>query len=195
MLLYREFGSQIVTNNYVTPSTIAGANGGELTFFDKSTGIQDGLLRLYQNIAGIPTRIIEVIGNDLQSNYNIRAQHLVGNTNSPSISASTGAGTSPTISLTGNDIAGVITLTTGSSPAGSNALIATISFNQAYTVAPAVVLSPGNRNACLLTGTNQVLVPENGQTNGVSTSAFRIESGSTALSASTPYVWRYHIIQ
>jgi len=123
-------------------------------------------------------------------------KHLAGSTSAPSIVAGTGAGTSPTVSVSGTDISGIVNITTGTSPSGSNAIVATVTFNTAYASAPkGVVLVPANVNAAALTNATQVFVPANGQTNGTTTTTFVVESNGTALAASTAYIWTYTIIQ
>ena len=69
--------------------------------------------------------------------------HPIYGAGTPSITPSTGAGTSPTISISGSDCGGKISLTPGTSPSGSG-VIATITFAQAWASAPSVVLTPGN---------------------------------------------------
>lgn len=105
-----------------------------------------------------------------------------------SIAAGAGAGTGPSTSVTGGDAAGKIDITTGTSPSTS-ATVVTITFNAGYAVAPTVILTPGNAAAAALTGATQVFISGTGTTN------FVITSGSSALSASTQYIWYYHAIQ
>jgi hypothetical protein len=164
-----------------TVGTIIGKRG---LFVDEDAGSVNGLSGVTS-----PTESLELGGN-------LKSNHIIGRTSVPTIAAGTGAGTSPTVSVSGNDLDGVINITTGSAPSGSNAIIATITFNTAYGVAPTVVLSPANRNSnSLVAGTSSVLVPANGQTNGVSTTAFVMESNTTSLTASTTYLFYYHVIQ
>jgi len=135
------------------------------------------------------------VNNWIFNSGNVTVPHLAGNTSSPSIAAGTGAGTGPTVSVSGTDLAGTVTVTTGTAPSGANAIIATITFNAAYGSAPRVMLTAANRNANGLVGLNQILVPASGQTNGVTTTTFVIEANTTALAASTTYLWTYQVIQ
>lgn len=128
-------------------------------------------------------------------NASLSASRFIGGSSTPGIAAGAGAGTSPTISITGNDTSGTVSLTTGTTPSGSNAIIATITFNTTYSSQPQVVLCPANRNAQALAVTSQVLVPADGQTNGVTTTTFVIESGTVGLVGATAYLWSYHVIQ
>jgi hypothetical protein len=108
---------------------------------------------------------------------------------SPTIGGSTGAGTSPTVSVTGSDVAGLITVTPGSSPATS-ATVATVTYNTSYGTAPnAVSLTPANAAAAALSGNASVYLSAS------NAGTFVITSGSTALTASTQYKWWYQVSQ
>lgn len=106
----------------------------------------------------------------------------------PSIAAGTGMGTSPSgISVTGNDIAGYISFTTGTSPA-TTSTIATITFNAALANTPkAIMLTAANAN-------NQIGRIYVDQVT-VSTTIFVLKSTATALSASSAYIIYYLVIQ
>lgn len=134
-------------------------------------------------------------GNSRFDGTEVQVKHLRGTTSAPSISGGTGAGTGPTVSIAGNDLSGYITVTTGTSPAGTNAIIATITFNIAYSAAPIVLVLPGNNAAEDLNNAEHVRVPVTGQTNGTSTTAFNLISGTAGLAATTTYIWQYHVIQ
>jgi len=120
---------------------------------------------------------------------NTTIKHVVGGTSAPSIAAGAGAGTTPTVSVsTATDLAGVINITTGTLPTGTNAVIATVTFNTAYGVAPIVILQPANAITATLTGATGVYVTS-------TTTTLVLTSGTTALTASTAYKWNYHVIQ
>ena len=112
-----------------------------------------------------------------------------GATVAPTSVAGTGAGTSPTISISGSTLDGSITITTGTSPAGSNAIIATMTFFAGTTFSNTCfpVLQPANAVTAALSAGNSIY------TSGSST-GWSIRSGSTALAASTTYVWYYHVM-
>lgn len=141
----------------------------------------------------------DVMSLDNSSNLSllntVSTKHIIGSSSAPTIAAGTGAGTSPTVSISGTDMSGTISVTTGTSPTGSNAILATITFNVAYGAAPRVQIDAGNRNAQALAIGAIPLVPITGQTNGVTTTTFVIETGATALAASTSYIWSYFVIQ
>ena len=122
----------------------------------------------------------------------IGSPHDKGLGSAPSIAASTGAGTSPTVSiLTGStDKAGWISITTGSTPTAS-AIVATITFATAYGITPKVELEPANNTAAALSGTGACWADYSAS----STTTFPILVGSTALSASTTYIFEYRITE
>lgn len=102
---------------------------------------------------------------------------------------STGAGTSPTVTVAGTAVAGSITLTTGTSPA-TGAMIVELTVPAAFTGYPVVMLTPANAAAAALSGNKQVFVDNAAAT----TTKWSIKSGSTALDASTAYIWYFHVI-
>jgi hypothetical protein len=115
--------------------------------------------------------------------------HLIGLSSTPTHTAGSGAGTSPTITITGNDSAGVIEITTGTTPASLADLI-TVTFNVAYGAVPFVVISPANSFAAQA-GSYGVYL-DHGST---ATTSFLLKVGSAALTAGTAYKWTYHVHQ
>jgi len=83
----------------------------------------------------------------------------------------------------------MVTITTGSSPAGGGVNIATVTYGSAYTNKPMIVFSPGNAAAAALPDDQQIYMTDNS-----SLSNFKIVSGSTALAALTTYIWYIHVI-
>ena len=112
--------------------------------------------------------------------------HIIGNSATPGIAAGAGAGTSPTVSVAGTDLAGAVSITTGTLPTGTNAVVATITFATAYGAAPYVVLQPSNALTATLTGVSMVFVTS-------TTTTFVITSGTTALTAATAYKWNFMV--
>lgn len=153
-------------------------------------------------IAGIPTAstnvtftkpyALEIGSGDVLINGNVfqtgnttnTTTHFISN-GSPSITAGSGAGTSPTISITGTDMGGVITLTTGTTP-GLSATIATITYQLTWGNNSWPVLTSANAATAALSGTTMVF------TTG-STSNFTITSGTVALTGATTYKWYYSV--
>lgn len=119
---------------------------------------------------------------------NVYLPHSIYRSNTPGIAAGTGAGTSPTVSISGTDVDGDVTVTTGTTPSGTNATIATITFASAYSYPNHVypIITPANAITAALSGTSMIY-----STGGTST--WVITSGTLALTAATTYVWHYHI--
>lgn len=115
-----------------------------------------------------------------------------GGLGTPGIAAGAAAGTSPTVSVTGNDTTGYITITTGTSPpTTADATVATVTFNGAYRAAPRVLLTPANGNAGALS-TNRPYVDRS----AITTTQFLMKKPSaTALTASTAYEFFYQVMQ
>lgn len=63
----------------------------------------------------------------------------IGQTVAPTKTNGAGAGTSPTITVSGSDEAGQVSITLGTSPAAGT--LVTLTFQTAYAVAPVVVVS------------------------------------------------------
>jgi hypothetical protein len=112
--------------------------------------------------------------------------HIGGISGTPSIAAGAGAGSSPTVSVSGNDVHGVVNVTTGTLPTAS-AVVATITFAKTYNNAPQVVLFPANANADLLDGVTAITTTD-------AAGNFAINVGSIALAAATTYQWKYHTL-
>lgn len=111
---------------------------------------------------------------------------LAGGSTSPTIAANAGAGTSPTIAITGSDLAGKISLTTGTLPTLS-ADVFTVTFTGAFDATPYVVFSPANSATAALSGLGMVYVT-------ATTTTFKFTVGATALGAATAYAWNYEVI-
>ena len=99
-------------------------------------------------------------------------------TGTPTVQAvATGAGLGATVSLSGTDSAGVLSLTTASGQARrSHAAVLTLTFHTAWSPAPVVLLQPANAAAwALAPGTVRVLRSDMGST------AFTVRSGTSRL--------------
>lgn len=114
---------------------------------------------------------------------------LLTNGSTPSNSAGTGAGTSPTISITGNDIAGKISIATGTSPTAGGDIV-TVTFATTLINTPkAIVITAANANAA--TEIAKVYIDDA----TISSSSFKIKNTSSALTASTTYLYYYTVTQ
>ena len=142
---------------------------------------------LVQNASGSAILTVDTTNTIVRVTGNLSALHFIGASGTPTITAGGGAGTSPTISVLGNDSAGEITLTTGGTP-GSSTIITTMTFNAAYTSAPYVTFSPANANAALLSGPTNIFITS-------SVNGFTLNAGTTGLAAGTQYKWTYQVIQ
>lgn len=104
------------------------------------------------------------------------------------IAAGPGAGTGPTISIAGGDLAGTVTLTTGTIPTLS-ALVFTITFSSAFATAPkGVIFYQANVNAGALSGIGNIFA-------GSTTTTATATVGATALAPATQYIWNYVVIE
>lgn len=151
-----------------------------------------------QNTSGQTANLLNIyVDNGSNIGYAIDAvNHPITNAvatfNVPAIAAGTGAGTSPTVSITsgGTDVNGVVNVTAGVTPSTS-ATVATISFGTAFGTAPkTVLLLPANQATALLSGATMVFVNPSNTT----TSQWVITSGTAALTATIIYSWYYQVL-
>lgn len=159
------------TNNFaIQLSDTSGTADGGITW-----GVTTGVCNLYRSAA-----------NTLKSDTDITARHWLTNSGTPSAVAGTGAGTSPTISVVGNDSGFQVTLTTGTTPA-ANATIFTLTYNAAYGNTTFPVFSANNAAAASLSGTGAPFVTS------IGSASFVFKSNSAALAGSTGYRWLFRI--
>jgi hypothetical protein len=100
----------------------------------------------------------------------------------PTIMAGSGAGSSPTLTVTTNGKQLAISLVVGSSPAGSNATIATINLPTALSYTPFPLLSPSNGSAASLSGATAIYATSSSGNN------VNLISGTTSIPSGT-YNW------
>jgi len=117
----------------------------------------------------------------------VSTTHIIGNSSAPTIAAGTGAGTGPTIAIVGNDLCLKVTLTTGTLPVVS-ATVFTVTFNAAYGAAPIPQMTGGNGAAASLNGLSMVYPT-------TTTTTMVLNSDTTALTASTQYIWYFTLTQ
>ena len=156
-----------------------------IRFNPTNTSLTNTTVIAYENVTG-NNLFNSTSGTSTFSNDAIFQAHRIGSTTAPSIAAGTGAGTSPTISITGNDQDGIITVTSGTLPAGSGATIVTVTYNTTFPTNSFVSMTPADASSALLSGVTMVFVT-------ASTSGFTIKSGTTGLGASTTFQWYYHV--
>lgn len=178
--LGKHTGAALLANgsNYTPQFIIANSGVGHFAsrlHINIGSDFTDQTVPLYVNGAG---RVVGLLSPN----------RLAGASAAPTIAAGTGAGTTPTISIVGNDIAGRITITTGTTPV-ANATIATVTFaGGAFAAAPYIHLTPSNQLAAALSGANMVFPSS-------TTTTLVLTSGTTALTAATTYTFNYLIIQ
>lgn len=116
--------------------------------------------------------------------------HLAGTTTGISIAAGAGAGTGPTISITGDDLRGFISLTPGVAPSVS-AQVCRVTFGTLYSPAPRIVLLlPANAAAALLYSTaNNPFVDQL----SITPAQFDVTSAAVALVAAVPLKFYYFV--
>ena len=120
-------------------------------------------------------------GGTVEANV-VQAQQLTGSGGAPSVSAGAAA-RGGSASIAGTTISGVLSVTTGASPAASGTL-ATVGWSLPSSTAPeGCSLMPRNAAAAAASGTVFTSAP--------STSGWTVNVGATALSASTSYSWSY----
>ncbi len=108
--------------------------------------------------------------------------------NPPSHSFGTGAGTSPILNtIVGNSSDFVYNITTGSTPTGSNATIDTFTMPTACAHAPVPTWSDSNKNTDALAVVSVVYA------SSTDASTFILVSGATGLTGATNYIWNFHV--
>ena len=115
--------------------------------------------------------------------FNMTNYHTLAS-GTPTIAAGAGAGTSPTVSVSGNDEDGYVEIQPGTTPAASTT-VATITMANACPAGITPVLQPANAATSALTGAGKAFAF------GDSTTAWEIDAGSTALPSGI-YEWGYH---
>lgn len=162
-------------------------DAGVLTISTVSFPTTGNYLPLAVVVAGAST-ITSV--TDARRYQRSRGGHVHIGIGTPTIAAGAGAGTSPTATIAGSDQAGLIAVTTGTTPTAS-AVVATATFGQAWSAAArTVLLIPANAATAALSGTGAVYV----DSAGVTTTQFTLSVGSSALAASTAYKWWYQVM-
>ena len=118
-----------------------------------------------------------------------RTTRIKGTSSAPSIAGGSGAGASPTVSITGTDLAGEITVTTDADPTTS-AVFCTVTFTSAFGTAPYVVFAPSNDNSANAYRNGEPLYVNS------STTTFTLNTNSVASpQGSTEYKYTYQVIE
>jgi len=144
-----------------------------------------------QNAAGTPLLVADTTNMKITvQNLVVTADltvngHIISGGSAPTIAAGAAACTTPTVSISGTDTSGLITVTTGTGCA-ANGKLATITFSTAFGAAPNVTLTPAEANSATL----QSYI-DNAT---IATTTFDLDTGTTPAS-STTHKWFYHVIQ
>lgn len=177
-------GNIALTGNATLTNALTVANGG--TGVATLTGLVKGNGTSAMTAAAAGTDYVAP-GAASVTFGNATITHVIGGGSSPSIAAGTGAGTTPTVSVTGKDHGFTISVTTGTLPTLS-ATVCTVTFAAAYASAPHFSLTSSNANASLLTGATMV-------TPSSTTTTFVLTAGATALTGATTYTWEVLVVQ
>lgn len=86
----------------------------------------------------------------LGARFDYRGRRRLNADVAPTVAAGTAAGTSPTVTVTGTDECGVVSVTAGTSP--GTGTLATITFSDAYATTPALALVTENDSAATQLG-------------------------------------------
>ncbi len=156
-------------------------NGVQISSSNLSDSANIARLNATQTFSGIDTfSNVLTLGKELILDGHYVTGNSSGNT---TITAGSAVGTSPTVSINGNDVGGTITVTTGSSGVSSGTIVNVV-FANAYGATPSVVISSDNAATAIL---------EN-YVSGISTTGFSIDIANTTV-ASTTYVYSYFVTQ
>lgn len=147
----------------------------------------DGYLQ-YADTSGIPDSSQINSGSDVQIGG---FKSMYGR--APSATAGAAAGTSPTITVSGTDHSGYVSIATGTSPnVAADGTVATVTFDQTwYPAAPkSIILTPSNSAAANLSATQPYV-----DRSTITTTQFVIKKPSaSALAASTTYEFFYQVV-
>jgi hypothetical protein len=150
----------------------------------------NGTLALLSNTLdqfGAPAASVAWNSQNLTGVNNVQTKSITGNSTTPTFVAGTGAGTSPTITVTGTQVSGVINVTTGTTPSAS-AIVVTITVPVAVSgTSNGVIIEPANALTANLPVANNVF------SKMASTTTFTI-TATGALTAASAYSWNYILI-
>lgn len=129
-------------------------------------------------------------------NNPITLPQIKGNGSAPSFVADTGLGTSPTVTLTGTDIAHLITMTVGTGSPAANARLLKVTFASAMGAKPkGWNLSPVNQAATALAGAGKTIYIDNDDANTTASGYALSITGSALNNTMGPYEFSVTVIQ
>lgn len=177
----------------VVGSTALGVGSGSVVVNSTTAGFRPPSMTSAQKEAiSSPTDGSEVWDTDLDGKcvYDGVKWLRLSQKSAPTIAVGAGAGSGATVTVSGNDIEGLITLTGGTS-ATTSATVLTLTFFDSYTTAPiAVIISESNQNALLMP------VGRKPGFDAVSTTTFTMVNASVnGIVNGTVYKYTYRVIQ
>jgi len=123
---------------------------------------------------------------NITATANLTTNHLLSAGTNPTIVRGAGSGPTSVVSVSGEDMAGTVTVATAGGPS-TNSIIFTLTFGTAYGAAPKVVFSPRNRITAGVSANQAPFAT-------TSATTFTMTSGSVALTNNATFVWDYHVI-
>lgn len=184
--LYASYGSGIGTALNVDNTGSIHANGSAV--FEEATNSTSAFEIQNSNGSSIfsadtANAIISVINLVAIGTITVDG-HLITGGSTPTYTAGVAACTTPTITVSGNDTSGTISVLAGSACTSGNIL--TINFASKFGFSPHVVITPGSS---LASGLNAYV-----DDSTISTSGFAIGTSATPVSGDT-YTWNYFVVQ
>ena len=177
-LSFSAVGNQVFSGQLIT---LSASNGVQMPTLDSAT--KEGLT---------PSNGVEVWDTDLDGKcvYDGTKWFRLSQESTPTIAVGAGAGTGATVSVVGNDIEGVITLT-GGTGATASATVFTLTFFDSYTTAPhGVIITPADTDAANLPAGR---IPA---FDTISTTTFTmINAAVNGITNAVVYKYAYRVIQ
>lgn len=138
-------------------------------------------LTYYNEIAGADTDFSTSTVTYVTPTFN----HIISGGTAPTPTAQAGLGTAPTVAIAGNDLAGTITLTVGTTPGGGAFL--RITFGTAFTATPRFVMFPASATAAAVVARVYTL--------NYTTTFVDLADTGAGLTAGQQYIWHYVVMQ
>jgi hypothetical protein len=177
--------SNIYLNRYTnaTAGLTVNTNSNDAFVVQNASAVE--LLKANTNTLTLTARSLDVAYNLTVYGDIVAGKHIIGGGAIPTTVTGGAACTSPTVSVTGTDTSGVVTVVAGSGCGSTGAIMAVV-FANAFTDIPKVTLTPATSATAAL----QTYVDYGTMTYG----AFDI-STNTPLTNGATYRWFYHAIQ
>lgn len=171
----------------VATTTTAGSEETQFVLSGYKAGALVNYLTMTSSATNLTTGTFQMGGvAHVTQNLDTTVRHIITSGTVPTVVAGVAAGTSPTISITGNDTAFTVSLTTGTAP--TTGQLFRVTFGTAFGASPVIVSDAGNATTQVLSGTSRPYVTMN-------SSIMDLNTSGAALAASTAYVWRFVAIQ